>query len=162
MNEESIGLKTLFRTDSRVDLFVKRLDHYKGDLPMYQSELASGFDVRAQLDEPICLLPGHRVLVPTALCFAIPPGYELQVRPRSGLALREGMTLLNTPGTIDADYRGEVKILVINLGHEEMVIRDQDRVAQMVLCPIFQAQLKEVSTLSSTERDLGGFGSTGK
>jgi dUTP pyrophosphatase len=140
---------------------VKRLSHFKGDLPRYQSAGASGFDVRAQLETPLTLEPGQRTLVPTGLSFEIPNGLEIQARPRSGWAIKEGITLLNTPGTIDADYRGEVKIIVANLGQQAVTIQDQDRVAQLVLCPVFQAELLIADELSNTARGAGGFGSTG-
>ncbi len=119
-------------------------------------------DVRAQLADAIELLPGRRVLVPTGLCFEIPSGYEIQVRPRSGWALRDGITLLNSPGTIDSDYRGELKIIVVNLGDAPVAIRDQDRIAQLVLCPILQMELRAEACLTQTERGTGGFGSTGR
>lgn len=141
---------------------IKKLANFKGDLPMYQTPLASGFDVRAQLDgQTLKLAPGERALIPTGLSFEIPPGYEIQSRPRSGLAAKQGLTVLNTPGTIDADYRGEVKIILINLGRETVEIKDQDRIAQLVLCPVVQADFELVEELSSTERGAGGFGSTG-
>lgn len=145
-----------------IPVSVKAHEHFKGELPEYQSEQASGFDVRAQLKDPIVLEPGQRALVPTGLSFAIPTGYELQARPRSGWASREGMTLLNTPGTIDADYRGEVKIILINLGQSAVTIQDQDRIAQLVLVPVYRAQLIRVEKLDDTARGDGGFGSTGK
>lgn len=145
-----------------VSVQVKRLPHFRGDLPYYQTTHASGFDVRAQLEEDILLSPSQRVLVPTGLAFGIPQGYEIQVRPRSGWAAREGLTVLNTPGTIDADYRGEVKVILINLGSSQIKIKNQDRIAQFVLCPVFISRLQEVSTLSETSRGVGGFGSTGK
>ncbi|RME17862.1 MAG: dUTP diphosphatase [Bdellovibrio sp.] len=140
---------------------VKKLSHFKGELPAYQSPLASGFDLRAQLEKPVTLEAGQRALIPTGLCFEIPEGYEIQVRPRSGLAIKKGLSLVNTPGTIDADYRGEVKVIVINLGQEPMIIEDQERIAQAVLCPIVQADFEVVDELSSTSRGAGGFGSTG-
>jgi len=136
--------------------------HYKGELPAYQSTGASGFDVRAQLDQPIVLKPMERTLVPTGLTFEIPNGFEIQARPRSGWAAKQGLTVLNTPGTIDADYRGEIKVILINLGQEPVLINDQDRCAQLVICPVIQAQFELASDLSSTERGAGGFGSTGK
>ncbi len=141
---------------------IKKLTHFKGELPKYQSAHASGFDVRAQLETPIAIKPGERVMVPTALSFEIPPGYELQARPRSGLAWKHGLTIINTPGTIDADYRGEVKILLLNHGQESIEIRDQERIAQCVLVPVIQALWVEAEDLSDTERGAGGFGSTGK
>jgi dUTP pyrophosphatase len=143
-------------------LQIKKLAHYQGELPKYESHLASGFDVRAQLGgEKIEVAPGQRVLVPTGLAFAIPEGFEIQARPRSGLAIKKGISLVNTPGTIDADYRGEVKIILINHGQEVFTIEDQDRIAQLVLAPVVQADFVVVEELSSTERGTGGFGSTG-
>jgi dUTP pyrophosphatase len=146
----------------KINVKVKPLSNYKGDLPKYQSPAASGFDVRAQLDKAIILKPGERTLVPTALSFEIPTGYEIQARPRSGLAFKHGISVVNTPGTIDADYRGEVKIILINLGQEPVEIQDQERVAQLVLCPVLQADFEVVEALGDTERGAGGFGSTGK
>lgn len=145
-----------------VPVLVKKLAHFKGDLPAYQSQGASGFDVRAQLDQPIVLAPGERTLVPTALSFEIPNGFEIQARPRSGWAIKEGLSLLNTPGTIDADYRGEVKIIVVNLGQNPITIKDQDRVAQLVIAPVIWADFHVVDELGNTERGAGGFGSTGR
>lgn len=145
----------------RIPLKMKRLAHFKGELPAYQSSLASGFDVRAQIDETVVLEPGDRALVPTALSFEIPPGYEIQARPRSGWAIKQGISLLNTPGTIDADYRGEVKIIIVNMGGEPVEIKDQDRIAQLVLCPVVQAAFEIVDELGETARGAGGFGSTG-
>lgn len=140
---------------------VKRLSHFRGELPAYQSHGASGFDVRACLEAPLTLAPGERTLIPTGLSFEIPLGYELQARPRSGWAAKQGITLLNTPGTIDADYRGEVKIIVINLGRDAVTVQDQDRIAQLVLCPVLQARFELADELGATERGAGGFGSTG-
>lgn len=141
---------------------IKKLSHFKGELPAYQSAGASGFDVRAQLDKTMVLKPGERALIPTALSFEVPVGFEIQARPRSGWAAKQGLSLLNTPGTIDADYRGEVKIIAINLGQEDIHINDQDRCAQLVIAPIIQADFELVEELSSTDRGAGGFGSTGK
>lgn len=142
---------------------IKTWPHFKGDLPSYQSAGASGFDVRAQLEGgTLTLKKGERAMVPTALSFEIPLGYEIQARPRSGWAAKQGLTVLNTPGTIDADYRGEVKVILINLGQEDVVIQDQDRCAQFVVTPIYQAQFELVNELGSTERGAGGFGSTGR
>lgn len=145
----------------KVNMKVKKWPHFKGELPKYESALASGFDVRAQLTQSIALAPGQSCMVPTGLSFEIPPGYEIQVRPRSGLAAKKGITVLNTPGTVDADYRGEVKVILINLGKETFEINDQERIAQMVLCPVLQVQMELVSDLSDTARGVGGFGSTG-
>lgn len=147
----------------KLNMRIKTWPHFKGELPAYQSAGASGFDVRAQLEgKPLTLKKGERALVPTGLSFEIPIGYEIQARPRSGWAAKHGLSLMNTPGTIDADYRGEVKVILVNLGQEDVVIQDQDRCAQLVVCPIYQAQFELVSDLSDTERGAGGFGSTGK
>lgn len=140
---------------------IKTLSHFQGDLPKYESDGASGFDIRACITAPLEIKPLERLLVPTGLSFEIPKGFELQVRPRSGWAAKQGLTVLNTPGTIDADYRGEVKIIVINLGQELITVKPQDRVAQVVLCPVFQAEWLLSQDLSETERGIGGFGSTG-
>jgi len=140
----------------------KRLPHAEGlPLPSYESEYASGMDLRAALEEPVTLEPGQRRLIPTGLKMALPAGYEAQVRPRSGLAYRNGITMLNTPGTIDADYRGEVKVLAVNLGNEPFTISHGDRIAQMVITPVRQFPVEEVGDLPETERGEGGFGSTG-
>jgi dUTP pyrophosphatase len=141
---------------------IKTLENFKGDLPRYQSAGASGFDVRAQVSTPVTLKPGARAMIPTGLSFEIPLGFEIQSRPRSGFAAKQGLTVLNTPGTIDADYRGEVKIIVINLGQEDILIQDQERVAQLVVAPVLQAEFELVTELSDTERGAGGFGSTGR
>lgn len=145
-----------------LEVRVKKLEHFKGELPAYQTGGASGFDVRARLEAPMVLKPGERALVPTGLAFEVPLGFEIQARPRSGWALKQGMTLLNTPGTIDADYRGEVKIIVINLGQEPVRIEDQERIAQLVVCPVLQVSLVEARELSDSARGAGGFGSTGR
>ncbi len=148
--------------NTSIKLRTKLLPHYKGELPKYESLLSSGFDVRAQLDgSNIALDPRQRILVPTGLSFEIPPGYELQVRPRSGLAIKSGITTLNSPGTIDADYRGEVKVILINHSQDTVKICDQHRIAQVVLCPVVQAEFEVVEELSSSKRGAGGFGSTG-
>lgn len=141
---------------------MKKWSHFKGADPAYQSPGASGFDVRAQIDRDMTLNPGERALIPTGLSFEIPEGYEIQVRPRSGWSLKQGMTVLNTPGTVDADYRGEVKVIVINLGQEPVLVKDQERIAQFVVCPIMQVELQNVDELSDTARGAGGFGSTGR
>jgi dUTP pyrophosphatase len=156
------GISRVSAAVGTVQLKVKKLENFKGELPQYQSAGASGMDVRAQINENIVVGPGARVLVPTGLSMAVPLGYEIQARPRSGYAIRDGMTLLNTPGTIDADYRGEIKIILINLGDKEVVIKDQDRIAQLVICPVIQAEIKLVDSLDDTERGAGGFGSTGR
>jgi len=146
----------------KIAVKVKKLENFRGELPQYQSHGASGFDVRAQLAGPLVLNPGERAMIPTGLSFEIPLGYEIQSRPRSGWAAKSGLTVLNTPGTIDADYRGEVKIIVINLGNEAVTINDQERCAQLVIAPVYQAQFEVVNELSSTDRGAGGFGSTGR
>lgn len=145
-----------------MDIIFKRLPHAKNlALPSYESEYAAGMDLRAALEEPVTLAPGSRKLIPTGLQMALPQGYEAQIRPRSGLAYRNGITMLNTPGTIDADYRGEVKVLAVNLGDEAFEISHGDRIAQMVIAPVTQAKIEEAETLPDTERGAGGFGSTG-
>jgi len=140
----------------------KKLSHAK-DLPLpgYESSSAAGMDIRAALEEPVVLKPGERTLIPTGLQMAIPEGFEAQIRPRSGLAIRNGITMLNSPGTIDSDYRGEVKVIAINHGAEDFTIEHGDRIAQMVIAPVTQFPIKEVDDLDSTERGEGGFGSTG-
>lgn len=147
-----------------IEIGVKRLAHAEGlALPAYQSEDAAGFDLVAALDEaaPIVLAPGARALVPTGLVFEIPSGYEGQVRPRSGLALKHGVTVLNSPGTIDADYRGEVKVILANLGGETFRIARGERIAQFVAAPVTRARLVVVEAVGETARGDGGFGSTG-
>lgn len=144
---------------------VLRLPHAEGlPLPAYETPGAAGMDLRAAVpqDQPLVLRPGDRDRVPTGLCLAIPHGYEAQVRPRSGLAAKAGVTCLNTPGTIDSDYRGEVQVILINLGAEDFVVRRGDRIAQMVIAPVIQAGWAEVESLDETARGAGGFGSTGR
>ena len=143
---------------------IQRLAHAEGlPLPAYETPGAAGMDLRAAVPDeaPLVIRPGAREMVPTGLSIAVPEGYEAQVRPRSGLAARQGMTCLNTPGTIDSDYRGEVKVILINLGEENALIRRGDRIAQMVICPVVQANWVETDTLDQTVRGSGGFGSTG-
>ncbi|WP_029918432.1 dUTP diphosphatase [Pelobacter seleniigenes] len=140
---------------------VKKL-HEDAVLPRYMTDLAAGMDVCAMVNEELRLQPGERCLVPTGLAFSIPVGFEIQVRPRSGLAIKHGIALVNSPGTIDADYRGEVRIIMINHGHEEFVIQSGDRIAQLIVAPVCQAVLKEVDELDDTARGAGGFGHTGK
>lgn len=130
-------------------------------LPSYQSADASGMDLAAALWQPKTLEPGQIVVVPTGLAVAIPAGYELQVRPRSGLAIRHGISVVNSPGTIDADYRGEIKVGLINLGSAAYTIQRGDRIAQLVLAPVFKIQWQVVTALDDTERSTGGFGHTG-
>ncbi len=146
---------------SKIEVKVKVWPHFKGSIPQYESAGASGLDVRAQLDKPITIKPFERLLVPTGLTLEIPKEYEIQARPRSGLSLKKGLTLVNTPGTIDADYRGEIKMIMINLGQDDVVIEDQERIAQLVICPVVKAQLILVDDLTETDRGEGGFGSTG-
>ncbi|MGL5716136.1 MAG: dUTP diphosphatase [Paraclostridium sp.] len=131
------------------------------ELPKYETELSAGVDVRANIVEPIVLKPGQRALVPTGIKLAAPAGYEVQVRPRSGLAYKNGITVLNTPGCVDADYRGDIGVILINLSQEDFVIQPKERIAQIMLNEIPQMNFKIVSALSSTERGEGGFGSTG-
>lgn len=131
------------------------------ELPAYASSEASGADVKAKLSEDIVLLPGERALIPTGLHFAIPHGFEIQVRPRSGLALKQGITVLNTPGTIDADYRGELGVILIHHGKEPFVITHGMRIAQIVVVPVFQANFYKAEELISTQRGIGGFGHSG-
>ncbi|MCP5464910.1 MAG: dUTP diphosphatase [Deltaproteobacteria bacterium] len=130
-------------------------------LPSYETELASGMDLRADIENTLLIKPGERVLVPTGLSAAFAPHLEAQIRPRSGLAFKKGISMVNTPGTIDADYRGEIKIILINLGGEDVSIERGERIAQMVLVPVVRAQIQEVQELSDTDRGVGGFGSTG-
>ena len=143
---------------------VHMLAHGQGlDLPAYETAEAAGMDLRAALNEdaPLTLTPGMRALIPTGLCMALPAGFEAQVRPRSGLAAKNGVTVLNTPGTIDSDYRGEVKVILINLGQDDFVISRNMRIAQMIIAPVMQATLRPVDSLDATARGAGGFGSTG-
>lgn len=145
-------------------LTVQILPHGEGlPLPSYQTEQAAGMDLCAALSQPeeVVVGPGDRVLVPTGLLLAIGQGYEGQVRPRSGLAVKHGLTVLNAPGTIDADYRGEVKVILINLGQEPVTIKRGERIAQLVLAPVTQMQTRLVQNLEATKRGEGGFGSTG-
>jgi len=147
----------------RID--VHQLPHGEGlALPAYQTAHAAGLDLLAAVpaDAPLVLLPGQHAMVPTGLTIALPEGYEAQVRPRSGLAAKHGVTVLNAPGTVDADYRGEIAVLLINHGAEPFTIRRGERIAQMVIAPVVQAQLVAVTSLSTTDRGGGGFGSTGR
>ena len=141
---------------------IKRLPHGEGlDLPRYETALAAGCDVRAALDAPLTLKPGERFMVPTGIAIALEPGWEAQMRPRSGLAAKHGISCVNSPGTIDADYRGELKVILINHGAEDFTINRGDRVGQMVIAPVYQAVFEEVDELDETARGTGGFGSTG-
>ena len=147
-----------------MNLPIKRLAHNSElPLPAYETADSAGMDLRAAVPEgePLVIRPGDRHAVPTGLAMAIPRGFEGQVRPRSGLALKSGVTCLNTPGTVDSDYRGEVKVILINLGAEDFTVRRGDRIAQMVIAPVIQASVSEVSDLDETARGAGGFGSTG-
>lgn len=141
---------------------VKIINKSSNDLPVYATVGSSGMDIRAQLDAPKTLQPMERALIPTGLFIELPQGYEAQVRPRSGLAIKQGITCLNTPGTIDSDYRGEIKVILINLSQEEQVIHHGDRIAQMVVQKVETVQWSETELLQSTGRDIGGFGHTGK
>jgi dUTP pyrophosphatase len=141
-----------------------RLPHGEGlPLPSYETEGAAGMDVRAAVpaDKPVTMKLGNRALIPTGFVFEIPPGYEVQVRPRSGLAFKHGVTCLNTPGTIDSDYRGEVHVLLINFGEETFVVERGMRIAQLIVAPVVQAVVEERALAGTTERGSGGFGSTG-
>jgi dUTP pyrophosphatase len=144
-----------------VQLQIKRLRGEGTLLPRYMTPHSAGMDLFASLEEEITLSPGGRRLIPTGVAIALPEGYEAQVRPRSGLALRHGVTLLNTPGTVDADYRGEIGAIMINLGAEPFVIKDGDRIAQLVVHQVCRAELQEVDELPESSRGEGGFGHTG-
>lgn len=141
---------------------VKVINRSKNPLPQYETVQSVGLDVRSNTDEPITLGPLERAMVPTGLYFEIPPGYEIQVRPRSGLAAKHGVTVINTPGTIDPDYRGELKVLLVNLSNEPFVIEPGERVAQLVFAKYQQLAWEEAVELSETVRGAGGFGSTGR
>ncbi|MBQ6766114.1 MAG: dUTP diphosphatase [Paludibacteraceae bacterium] len=141
---------------------VNIINKSKNALPAYATDLSAGMDLRASLDAPVTLNPMQRKLIPTGLFIELPEGYEAQIRPRSGLALKKGITVLNTPGTIDADYRGEIGVILINLGEEPFVIENGERICQMVIAQHAVATLVEVSELTVTERGAGGFGHTGK
>jgi len=143
-------------------LTVRIINHSHHPLPAYATEGSSGMDLRANLTDSILLKPGQRSLIPTGLFMEMPDGIEAQIRPRSGLALKQGITCLNTPGTIDADYRGEIKVILINLSEQEQEIKDGDRIAQMVFQKVEKIHFTEVDIISETERNAGGFGHTGK
>ena len=142
------------------EILIKRLSD-NVSLPKYETEGSSGMDLAAYINENIQIKPGATVIVPTGISVLIPKNFEIQIRPRSGLAAKNQISVLNTPGTIDADYRGELKVILINLGTKNFVIENGARIAQMVLCPIVKAKLKEVKILEGTKRGSGGFGSTG-
>ena len=143
-----------------VKLLIKKLDK-KVITPEYKTKGSSGMDLMANIKDAVFLKPGKSEIIPTGIAISIPVGYEIQIRPRSGLAAKKKITVLNAPGTIDADYRGEIKVILINLGNEEFKINPNDRIAQMVLCPVIKAELVEVDELQNTKRGEGGFGSTG-
>jgi dUTP pyrophosphatase len=150
---------------NEVNVAVLPLPHFEGlQLPAYETAGSAGMDVRAAVPEgePMVLAPGERAMVPTGLSVAIPQGYEIQVRPRSGLAAKHGLTCLNTPGTIDSDYRGEIKVILVNLGQEAFTIQRGERIAQLVLAPVTRLAWQSVDSLDETERGAGGFGSTGR
>ncbi|MCK5863156.1 MAG: dUTP diphosphatase [Candidatus Hydrogenedentes bacterium] len=141
---------------------IKQLPESKDlPLPTYETQHASGMDLRAAVSQSITLHAGERIAIPTGLCIAIPPGFEAQIRPRSGWALRDGITMINAPGTIDADYRGEIKVLLVNLGNASVSINRGDRIAQMIIAPVVHVSWKEMAALSDTTRGDGGFGHTG-
>lgn len=147
----------------KVDLAILRVRRDLPDVPppRYQTEGAAGMDLHAAVPSPLTIAPGDRALVPTGWAIAIPPGFEGQVRPRSGLALRSGVTVLNAPGTIDCDFRGEIQVLLVNHGQAPFVVSAGDRIAQLVICPVARAELREVDALDTTARGAGGYGSTG-
>jgi dUTP pyrophosphatase len=145
-----------------IPILVRRLPHADGlPLPSYATAGAAGMDLIAAVQAPVTVAPGERALIPTGLTIALPPGYELQIRPRSGLALRHGITLPNTPGTIDEDYRGEIGVIILNTGNQAFVVERGARIAQAVLAPVCRGAWREVDSLDVTARDVGGFGSTG-
>ncbi len=145
-----------------VQLPVQKAEHAQDlEIPRYMTAGASGMDLCAAVEDVKTIMPGEIDLVPSGLMVAVPAGYELQIRPRSGLAAKQGIGILNSPGTIDSDYRGEIKVIIINLGHEPYRINRHDRIAQMVLCPVLRAELLETDQLPATERSDGGFGHTG-
>lgn len=141
---------------------VQVINKSKHPLPKYETEQSAGMDIRANLEAPVVLKPLQRCLVPTGLYIALPKGFEAQIRPRSGLAIKKGISVLNSPGTIDADYRGEIRVILVNLSADDFVIEDGERIAQMVIARHEQAEWHEVETLDETERGSGGFGHTGK
>lgn len=146
----------------RIELKVKRLKGCEDiPLPQYESDGASGMDIRANVKEPAILKPGEIVFIPTGLAVSIPPGYEGQIRPRSGLALKHGIGMVNSPGTIDSDYRGEIGIIMINWGRKPFIINRGDRIAQMVVCKVYRVDIKDVGNLGLTQRGDGGFGHSG-
>jgi dUTP pyrophosphatase len=151
-DKRQAGLRTLLKITKA---------HERIQLPSYESEAAAGLDMRAFLDSDLSVPPLGRVKIPTGLRIEIPPGFEGQIRPRSGLAARYGLTVLNSPGTVDSDFRGEIEIILVNLGENDVTVKDGDRIAQLVITPVCHAELLEAETLPSTGRGSGGFGSTG-
>lgn len=145
-----------------MSITVKIINHSSNSLPEYATSGSAGMDLRANLEQPIVLQPMERQLVPTGLFMELPEGYEAQVRPRSGLAIKQGITCLNTPGTIDSDYRGEIKVILINLSQESQTLHPGDRIAQMVISPVTQIGWSAVDIIGETSRGVGGFGHTGK
>ncbi|MDR1090826.1 MAG: dUTP diphosphatase [Prevotella sp.] len=141
---------------------VKIINKSHHPLPKYATPFSAGVDLRANIDKPVTLAPLERTLVPTGLYLELPQGYEAQIRPRSGLALKHGLTVLNSPGTIDADYRGEIRVILVNLSNENFVINDGERICQMVIAEHAQVKWEEVDSINDTERGAGGFGHTGK
>ena len=144
-----------------VKILVKKFDK-NIKLPAYKTSGSSGMDVMAYIKNRITIKPSKTAIIPTGITLGIPKNYEIQIRPRSGLAAKKGISVLNTPGTIDSDYRGEIKIILINLSNKSFVVKSGDRIAQMVLCPVMKAKFTEITNLSKTKRGKGGFGSTGK
>ena len=144
------------------ELNVKIINQSKHNLPAYETIHSAGMDLRANLDTPVSIKPLARAIIPTGLFIELPEGYEAQIRPRSGLAIKKGITILNSPGTIDADYRGEICIIMVNLSNEEFIVTDGERICQMIISTHVQAELVEVNELGTTERGAGGFGHTGK
>ncbi|HLD95179.1 MAG TPA: dUTP diphosphatase [Alphaproteobacteria bacterium] len=148
--------------ESSLIVFIQRLEHARDlDYPSYQTSESAGMDLPAAIDESITMKPFERTLIPSGFALSLPQGSEAQIRPRSGLALKQGLTVLNSPGTIDSDYRGEIKVLLINFGQEDVVIERGMRIAQLVIAPCLRASLQPTANLSQTKRDGGGFGSTG-
>lgn len=152
----------MHRLINRINMKVKIINKSKHNLPAYETIQSAGMDLRANIDEPVTIQPKQRVLIPTGLFIALPEGYEAQIRPRSGLAAKHGITVLNSPGTIDADYRGEIKVLLINHSEEPFEIKDSERIAQMVIAAYTRVEWEETDELDETTRGAGGFGHTGK
>lgn len=152
----------MHRLINPINMKVKIINKSKHNLPAYETIQSAGMDLRANIDEPVTIQPKQRVLIPTGLFIALPEGYEAQIRPRSGLAAKHGITVLNSPGTIDADYRGEIKVLLINHSEEPFEIKDSERIAQMVIAAYTRVEWEETDELDETTRGAGGFGHTGK